>query len=52
MANHIGAIWEGGGSHHGLAFSVINQLGEDSGGQGSAVDKMAAMEAAGGKIEE
>jgi CubicO group peptidase (beta-lactamase class C family) len=36
LANHIGSIWEGSGSFHGLAFRVINQQGEDAGGQGSA----------------
>jgi CubicO group peptidase (beta-lactamase class C family) len=36
MANHIGDIWENSGSHHGLAFRVIDQLGQDAGGQGSA----------------
>jgi CubicO group peptidase (beta-lactamase class C family) len=35
MANHIGNIWEGQGAHHGLAFSVIDQHGEDAGGRGS-----------------
>lgn len=36
MANHIGKIWENGGSHHGLAFQVIDRLGQDQGGRGSA----------------
>jgi CubicO group peptidase (beta-lactamase class C family) len=36
MANQIGDIWEGSGSHHGLAFRVIDQKGQDLGGMGSA----------------
>lgn len=36
MANHIGNIWENSGAHHGLAFQVIDQLGQDQGGRGSA----------------
>jgi len=36
MANHIGDIWENSGAHHGLAFQVIDQLGQDAGGRGSA----------------
>jgi len=35
MANHIGDIWKNSGAHHGLAFQVIDQLGQDMGGQGS-----------------
>jgi CubicO group peptidase (beta-lactamase class C family) len=36
MANQIGDIWEGTGRHHGLAFEVINKIGQDQGGRGSA----------------
>ncbi|TFH26365.1 MAG: class A beta-lactamase-related serine hydrolase [Bacteroidia bacterium] len=36
MANHIGDIWENSGAYHGLAFQVIDQLGQDAGGRGSA----------------
>ena len=36
MANHIGDIWENSGAHHGLVFQVIDQLGQDEGGRGSA----------------
>ena len=36
MANHIGDIWENSGAHYGLAFQVIDQLGQDAGGRGSA----------------
>ncbi len=36
MANHIGDIWNKSGAHHGLAFQVIDQLGQDAGGRGSA----------------
>jgi CubicO group peptidase (beta-lactamase class C family) len=35
MANHIGDIWKDGPKHYGLAFGVVNQKGEDSGGLGS-----------------
>ncbi|MBT3244273.1 MAG: beta-lactamase family protein [Bacteroidetes bacterium] len=35
LSNQIGDIWEGRDSHFGLAFSVLNQLGEDMGGRGS-----------------
>jgi len=37
MANQIGEIkmWGGDASHHGLAFSVLNQKGENMGGLGS-----------------
>lgn len=35
MANQIGEIWKNSGAHHGLAFQVIDQLGQDMGGQGS-----------------
>lgn len=34
MGNQIGDIWDGG-KHYGLAFSVINKIGEVSGGEGS-----------------
>jgi len=36
LANHIGEIWKSSGAHHGLAFQVIDQLGQDQGGRGSA----------------
>ena len=36
MANQIGDIWKDMGAYHGLAFQVIDQQGEDAGGQGSA----------------
>jgi CubicO group peptidase (beta-lactamase class C family) len=36
MANHIGTIWGNSGAYHGLAFQVIDQIGEDQGGRGSA----------------
>jgi len=36
MANQIGDIWKGSGSYYGLAFSVLDQIGQDQGGQGSA----------------
>jgi len=35
MANQIGDIWKEGPKHYGLAFGVVNQKGEDSGGLGS-----------------
>lgn len=35
MANQIGDIWGDVDAHHGLAFRVINQKGQDLGGQGS-----------------
>ncbi len=34
MANQIGDIWKGGTSQ-GLAFGIVNQKGQDNGGQGS-----------------
>ena len=34
LGNQIGAIWDGP-KHHGLAFSVVNEKGEISGGLGS-----------------
>lgn len=36
MANHIGDLWGNSESHHGLAFSVVTQKGQDKGGLGSA----------------
>ncbi len=35
MANQIGDIWKDGPNHYGLAFGVVNQKGEGSGGIGS-----------------
>ena len=35
MGNQIGAIWEGGPKHYGLAFGVVNGHGQDLGGEGS-----------------
>ncbi len=35
MANQIGDIWQDGPNNYGLAFGVVNQKGEDSGGLGS-----------------
>ena len=35
MANHIGNLWGDGGSYYGLAFSVLDQKGQDMGGSGS-----------------
>jgi CubicO group peptidase (beta-lactamase class C family) len=35
MANQIGDIWKDGPKHYGLAFGVVNQKGEGSGGLGS-----------------
>lgn len=35
LGNHIGNIWADGPKHYGLAFSVLNQKGQDLGGQGS-----------------
>ena len=34
MANQIGDIWKDGPKHYGLAFGVVNQIGEGSGGIG------------------
>ena len=31
MANHIGNLWGNGGSHYGLAFSVVTEKGQDKG---------------------
>ena len=36
MANQIGDLWEGNGSHYGLAFGVVNEEGQGRGGKGSA----------------
>lgn len=35
MANQIGDIWKDGPKHYGLAFGVLNENGQRSGGQGS-----------------
>ena len=35
LKNQIGDIWKGNGSHHGLAFSVVDDLGAAKGGKGS-----------------
>ena len=36
MGNHIGTIWEDGPKHYGLAFGVVNNHGQDLGGEGSS----------------
>ncbi len=36
MANQIGNLFGDAGSYYGLAFGVVNQKGQDMGGQGSA----------------
>ena len=36
MSNQIGDLWEGRGVHFGLAFSVLDELGQAKGGKGSA----------------
>lgn len=36
LKNQIADIWKGNGSHHGLAFSVVDDLGAAKGGKGSA----------------
>ena len=36
MGNHIKDFWGDGGSHYGLAFGVVDQKGEDLGGQGAS----------------
>lgn len=36
LANQIGTIWANSDAGHGLGFRVLNQMGEDSGGQGSS----------------
>jgi len=35
LSNQIGNIWKGKGSYHGLAFSVVDDLGAAKGGKGS-----------------
>jgi len=35
MANQIGDLWGDSGSYYGLAFGVLDQNGQDKGGQGS-----------------
>ncbi len=35
LANQIGTIWADGPKDYGLAFSILNQKGQDMGGQGS-----------------
>lgn len=35
MGNQIGDIWAGGPKHYGLAFGVLNDHGQDLGGEGS-----------------
>ncbi len=35
MANQIGDLWGDSGAYHGLAFSVLNQEGQNMGGRGS-----------------
>lgn len=36
LSNQIGDLWEGNGTHFGLAFSVLDQIGQAKGGKGSA----------------
>lgn len=36
LANQIGEVWGKSDAGHGLGFRVLNQMGEDLGGQGSA----------------
>jgi CubicO group peptidase (beta-lactamase class C family) len=36
LANQIGEVWGKSDAYHGLGFRVLNQMGEDLGGQGSA----------------
>ncbi len=36
LSNQIGDIWGNRGSYHGLAFSVVDSLGAEMGGKGSA----------------
>jgi CubicO group peptidase (beta-lactamase class C family) len=36
MGNQIGDIWADGPKHYGLAFSVLNDHGQDMGGEGSS----------------
>lgn len=35
MANQIGDLWGDSGSYYGLAFGVVNQIGQNKGGEGS-----------------
>ena len=35
MANQIGDLWGDSGSYYGLAFGVLDQIGQDKGGEGS-----------------
>lgn len=35
MGKHTGNMWGGSGRHYGLAFGVLDQIGEEKGGQGS-----------------
>lgn len=35
MSNQIGDLWKGWGRYYGLAFGVLNQKGQDNGGEGS-----------------
>ena len=35
MANQIGDLWGDSGSYYGLAFGVLDQKGQDNGGEGS-----------------
>ena len=35
MGNQIGEIWKDGPKHYGLAFGVVNSMGQDMGGLGS-----------------
>ena len=35
MGNQIGDLWEGGKKYYGLAFGVITEKGQDTGGEGS-----------------
>lgn len=36
LSNQIGDLWEGNGMYFGLAFSVLDQIGQGKGGKGSA----------------
>ncbi len=35
MANQIGDLWEGNGQYYGLAFGIVDELGQSKGGIGS-----------------
>jgi CubicO group peptidase (beta-lactamase class C family) len=35
MSNQVGDLWGNGGSYYGLAFGVLDQKGQDKGGEGS-----------------